>query len=186
VITILGKRGNELDELLLIDKLLGPSDVHFARPEESSAAHLSSSSAPPELADGWTDLSRPLPSIPEEPSPVSSPDHASPNLGSLTESGYKPMDWGATPGPSGPASSTMSSTGHEMMGAHALSNPGMSTETDHEMVDLPPLPGSAPSIESDHEMVDFPPSSSVSSTNPNRQSMGPGFVSGKRKRPDAT
>jgi hypothetical protein len=32
-------------------------------------------------ADGWTDLKQPLPSIPEEPSPVSSPDHAPPSPG---------------------------------------------------------------------------------------------------------
>ena len=224
-ITMLGKRGDELNELWA--KLFGPSNVHFARLESSSATHpseSSSSSSPSAPADGWTDLSQPLPSIPEEPSPVSSPDHAPPSPGLLTESGYELMNWEVPPGgpgPSGPASSTMSSTtDHGLLGAHALLKPGPSTysdremvdvspqpgsaspteidhmmvdvppplgsastlESDHEMVDAPPLPGSALPIASDHEMVDVPPSSSVSSKNPNRLSMGAGFLSGKRKK----
>jgi hypothetical protein len=168
-ITMLGKRGDGLNELWL--KLFGPFKDHFAKPESSAARP----SAP---ADGWTDLEQPLPSIPEEPEPVSSPDHAPQNPGSLTQSGYELMNWDAPPGPSGPASSTMSSTDHEMMEAHALPNPGTSTgsghkmvdvppppgsasptETDYDMMDVPPWPGSASPMEFDHEMVDFPPSS---------------------------
>jgi hypothetical protein len=175
--TMLGKRGDELNELWL--KLFGDSKDHFAKPGESSAARPSSSSPPSGPADGWTDITQPLPSIPEEPSPVSSPDrdHAPPKPGSLTESGHESMDWDAPPGPSGPASSTAN---HGLVGAHALPNPGPSTEPDHEMMDVSPPPGSAsrtesdhemmdvsPSpMETDHEMVDVPPSSSVLSTIP--------------------
>jgi hypothetical protein len=97
-ITMLGKRGDELNELWL--KLFGHPEDHFAKPEESSAARPSSSSPPSGPADGWTDVKQPLPSIPEEPSPVSSPDHAPPSPGSLTESGYELMKGVAPPGPS--------------------------------------------------------------------------------------
>jgi hypothetical protein len=155
-ITMLGKRGDESTELLLKLLRLGPSRDHFAKPE-SSAAHPSSSSPQLAPADGWTDLTQPLSPIPEEPSPVSSPDHAPPNPGSLTESGHELMDWDVPPGPSSPASSTISSTGHEMMGSHALPNPGTSIESDHEMVDVSPPPPPSP-IQTDHEMVDVPPS----------------------------
>ncbi|KAF8502880.1 hypothetical protein F5888DRAFT_1123112 [Russula emetica] len=199
-ITMSGKRGDNFDELVL--ELFGVPKDHSEKPESSSAARPSSSSQPSEPAVGWTDLTQPLPSIPEEPSPVSSPDHAPPNPGSLTESGYESMNWDASPGPpSGPTSSAMSSADHELMVAHALPNTGPSTESDDEMVDVqpslgsaspiksdiemvdvPPSPGPALPIQSDHEMADVPPSSSVSSTNPNRQSMGPGSTSGKRKR----
>jgi hypothetical protein len=192
--TMLGKRGDELNELWL--KLFGDSEDHFAKPEESSAARPSSSSPPSGPADGWTDITQPLPSIPEEPSPVSSPDrdHTPPQPGSLTESGYESMDWDALPGPWGPASSTAN---HGLVGAHALPNPGPSTEPDHEMMDVSPPPGSASRIESDHEMmdvspspmetddhemVDVPPSNSVFVDNPNRGSMGAGSSSGKRKK----
>jgi hypothetical protein len=76
-ITMLGKRGE-----LLLDLFGNPGEYDFvkledsAKPESSLAARPSSSSAP---ADGWTNVKRPLPSIPEEPSPVSSPDHAPPS-----------------------------------------------------------------------------------------------------------
>ncbi|KAN0105716.1 hypothetical protein V8E52_010772 [Russula decolorans] len=59
-------------------KLFGdPYKSHFlAKPESSSATRPSSSLPPSGPADGWSDVKQPLPSIPEEPSPVSSPDHA--------------------------------------------------------------------------------------------------------------
>jgi hypothetical protein len=85
VTTMLGKRVDELNELLL--QLFGVPEDHFAKledfakPESSSAAHPSSSSPPSGPADGWTNVKQPLPSIPEEPSPVSSPDHAPPSPG---------------------------------------------------------------------------------------------------------
>ncbi|KAF8502896.1 hypothetical protein F5888DRAFT_1667911, partial [Russula emetica] len=211
--------GNEMNELWL--KLFGhPESYFFGKPEESSAAHLSSSSLPSGPADGsmdveqpsipkepspvtnpdhappipsdetnelwlklfghpeshfppnpeelsagptngWTDLTQPLSPIPEEPSPVSSPDHAPPSPGSLT--GYELMKGDVPPGPSGPAS-TMSSADHELMGAHVL-------------------PNSGPSTDSDHEIVDVPPSSPVSSANPDPQWMSSDSASGKRKRP---
>jgi hypothetical protein len=94
---------DKFDEQLV--KLLGGLKVHYPKPE-SSAARPSSSLPPSGPADGLTDLKQPLPSIPEEPSPVSSEDHTPPSPGSLTQSGYELMKWGEPPGPSGPASST--------------------------------------------------------------------------------
>jgi hypothetical protein len=80
-ITMFGKRGDdELNELWL--KLFGRPESYFLpKPEESPAAHPSSSSPPSGPADGSMDVEQPPPSIPEEPSPVSGPDHASPSLG---------------------------------------------------------------------------------------------------------
>ena len=153
---------DELNELWL--EFFGHPESHFfAKPEESSAARPSSSSPPSKPAEGSMDVEQPLPSIPEEPSPVPSSDRAPPNPGSLTESGYELMKGDAPPGAPGPASSTMSSAGHELMGAHALPNPG-------------------PSTESDSEMMDVPPSSPVPSTNPDRQSMDADSPSGKRRK----
>jgi hypothetical protein len=100
-----------------------------------------------------------LPSIFEETSLVLSPAHAPPSAGSLTEFRFESMK-GDAPGP-GPASSTMSSTDHGLMGAHALPSPG-------------------PSPEPDHEMMDVLPSSPVSPTNPDGRSMGVDFPLGKR------
>jgi hypothetical protein len=72
--------GGGLDELWL--KLFGHPEGHiFAKPEESPAARPSSSSPPSGPAGGSTDVEKPLPSIPEEPSPVSSLDHAPPSRG---------------------------------------------------------------------------------------------------------
>jgi hypothetical protein len=81
-ITMLGKRG-ELP--VLLDLFGNPGESDFvkledsAKPESSSAARPSSSSPPSPPADGWTNVKQPLPSIPEEPPPVSSPDHALPS-----------------------------------------------------------------------------------------------------------
>jgi hypothetical protein len=52
-----------------------------SEPEESSAAHPSSSSQPSGLAGGPVDVEKPLPPIHEEQFPVSSQVHASPSLG---------------------------------------------------------------------------------------------------------
>ena len=153
-ITMLGKRGGEFNELWL--KYLSHWENHFADPEPS-AIRPPSSLPPSEPADGWTNLKQPLPSIPEEPSTVSSPDHAPPSPGSLTESGNGLMRGHSdAPGPFSPqaVSSTMSSADHALMGPHALPNPGPSTEPDHEMVDVLPPPSLASPIESDIEMVD--------------------------------
>jgi hypothetical protein len=83
-ITMLGKRGSEFGELneLWPDLFRDPED-HFLRPEdftkpkESPAARPSSSSPPSGPADGRMDFKPPLPSIPKETSPVSSPDDKS-------------------------------------------------------------------------------------------------------------
>jgi hypothetical protein len=130
-ITILGKRGNELDEVWL--KYLNHFENHFAKLEEPSAARPSSSSPPSGPDRAWTDFERPLPSIPAAPSPVSSPDRALPNAGSSTESGHELIKWDDSPGPSSPASSTMSDADFELVGAHAPPNPWPSTEFDHEV-----------------------------------------------------
>jgi hypothetical protein len=114
--------GNGLNELWL--NLFGHPESHFfANTEESSAARPSSSSPPLGPTDGSTGgVKQPQPSIPEEPSPVSSEDHAPPSSGSLTQSGYELMKGGEPPGPSGPASSTMSSADHKLMGAVSSTN----------------------------------------------------------------
>lgn len=198
-IIILGKRGDELNELWL--KFL--NEDHFAKSEKSSAARPSSSSPPSWPADGVTDVEKPLPSNPEGWSPVSSPVHAPSSPGSLTGSGNEVMTWDVSPGPSSPASSSQSIpspvippwflTGHGFMGNepqqfdpdHRLvveeppSRPVSPTELDedheYEAVHSPPTsPGSASPAESDYEMVDSnaAPSSPASSTNSDRRSMG--------------
>ena len=116
-IPMLGKRGDGLtrDELWL--KFLSKFENHFAIPD-----------AP---IHGWTDVNQPLPSIPEHPSPVSSPK-------SLTESGHGLAEEEYAPpraGPSRPASSTMSDADRELVGAHAPPSPGPSTEFDQESME---------------------------------------------------
>jgi hypothetical protein len=159
-ITMLGKRGDELNELWL--KALNLNEGHLAKPEESSAARPSSSSPPSGSADGWRDLTQPLPSIPGEPSPVSS---------------HELM--GAHPLPNPPRPSTPSD--HEMVDVPPSSGSASTKETDEEMVDvsrLSPPPGSARPIEPDHEMADVQPSIPESSTNPGGPSTGAGYSSG--------
>jgi len=147
-------------------KLFDHPENHFPpKPEEPSAARPSSSSLLSRPADGSTDIEQPFPSIHKEPSRLSSPDHAMPRPGSLTESGYELMKGDAPPGSSSPVPSTMLSADHELMAAHVPPNP-------------------EPSTESGHEMMDVLPSSPVLSTVPDRQSMGVDSSSGKRKRPD--
>jgi hypothetical protein len=169
---------------------------HFPKPEESSAARPSSSSPPSGSDHGWVDVEKPQPSIPEEPSPVSSPDHAPPSPGPSTESDHELT--GVHAPLSSPVVPTWFLTDHGYHGPHAPqansddrlvvgeppSRPASPTEfdADHEYQMVhpsPPSPGSASLIESDHEMVDVPPSSSVSSTNPGRRSMG---IQGERDR----
>ena len=71
--TMLGKRAGELDDIFWDAEghyLVRPE--HSANPGESSATRPSSSSRPSGLADGPTDVEQPQPSIPEQPSQVSS------------------------------------------------------------------------------------------------------------------
>lgn len=157
-ISMLGERGDESNELLL--KYTSYIENYFANPEELSHTRPPSDSQLSAPADGWTDLNQPLATIPEEPSPVSSPDHVTPNPnpGSLTEAGYDLMEVDPPRGPTpGPSSSTISPTDHGLMPAHAVPNPGPLTESDYEMMDVSPPRGSASPIDSDHEMVDAPP-----------------------------
>lgn len=157
-ISMLGERGDESNELLL--KYTSYIENYFANPEELSHTRPPSDSQLSAPADGWTDLNQPLATIPEEPSPVSSPDHVTPNPnpGSLTEAKYDLMEVDPPRGPTpGPSSSTISPTDHGLMPAHAVPNPGPLTESDYEMMDVSPPRGSASPIDSDHEMVDAPP-----------------------------
>ncbi|KAI0276435.1 hypothetical protein BGY98DRAFT_935068 [Russula aff. rugulosa BPL654] len=132
--TVFGKRGNEWNGLLKLLNQLG-------KPEDSSAARPSPSSPSSGPAGGRTDVDHSLPFNPDEPPLASSPGHAPPGPGSLTESQYEPMDWEASV-PSDSASSTMSTADHELMGAHALPNPGLSTVStaDHELMGAHALP----------------------------------------------
>ena len=107
-----------------------------AQLEKSSATHPLSSTQPSGPPGGTTDVKPPLPPIHEHPVSVSSPDHAPPNSGSSTESGYELMKGDVPHWPSGPVSSTMSSALHGLMGAHALPNPGPFTGWNHEMMDV--------------------------------------------------
>jgi hypothetical protein len=134
---MLGKRFDDFDELskLILGYGHNPDLVHenpFARPEEPSAARPSSSLSPsmpfrtrpfrtrplrtrpfrrPNV--GWTNAKKMLPSIPEDPA---AEDEAMKEL---------------APGKSSPASLTMSDAHPGSVGAHALPNPGPSTESDH-------------------------------------------------------
>jgi hypothetical protein len=166
--SMLGKRMefNELWNKFLTD----PDKKYFPKPEGSRPTP----SALP--APAWMDV-QPLP---EEPPPLSNPDHAPLNPGSLTDSRHESMKEDALPKPSGQASSTMFSADHEIIGAHALSNPGLSTESDHEMVDVPSSSGSASPIESAHETV-VPPTSPELPINPNYLSEDPDSPSPSKK-----
>jgi hypothetical protein len=82
-INMLGKRGDEFDEFLL--KLFEDPGSHlFAKPGESAASRLLSPQTTP--AGGWTDLKKPLTSIPEESSPPPSPAPSTANADPLMES----------------------------------------------------------------------------------------------------
>jgi hypothetical protein len=147
--TVFGKRGNDWNGLLkLLDQL--------GKPKDSSAARPSPSSPSLEPGGGRTDVDHSLPFNPDEPSVPSSPGHAPSGPGSLTESQYEPMDWEASV-PSDSASSTMSTADHELMGAHALPNPGLSTVSiaDHELMGAHALPNPGLSTVStaDHELM---------------------------------
>jgi hypothetical protein len=89
-INMLGKRGDEFDEFLL--KLFEDPGSHlFAKPGESAASRLLSPQTSP--AGGWTDLKKPLPSIPEESSLTPSPASSTANTEPLMES----SSWSTTP-----------------------------------------------------------------------------------------
>jgi hypothetical protein len=93
------------------------------------------------------DLEQPPLSVTEE----ASLDHALPIPVSLTESGNVWMKGDVPHWPSGPASLTMSSANHGLMGAHALPNPGLSTESDHEVIDVD-VPQSIPASLKKHDL----------------------------------
>jgi hypothetical protein len=115
VMTTLEKRVKDLyDELAVIED-------HFAKPEYTSVR-----------------VGQPLSPIPEEFTPVSSPDHEPSNPGSLTGSGYELMEgpWDEPPRPSSPASSTMSDADPGLVDADALPNSGLSTESEHMLTGM--------------------------------------------------
>ena len=173
VTTMLEKRGDELDELILV------YEDHFAKPEEPPATHPSSSSPPPGSDYRQVDIKPPPPSHPEGWSPVSSPE-------SLTESGYELMKGDTLSRPSSPAESNHESTAvhaplsspviptwfhtdNEYMGPHPSqpnlgpSDPRPSTESNSDdtlVVEEPPSrPASPIEFDADHEyQVVHPPS----------------------------
>jgi hypothetical protein len=180
-ITMLGKRGDDLNKLFLM------FEDHFAKPEESSATRPSStmSDADYELVDAHalpnpgpsTESSHKLPEV-HAPPPMQvfptwfHPDHADYGL-----MGTHPSLPNVRP--SNPRPSTEFDSDHKLPVKKLPSKPEPPTEVDadHEdqVVHPPtPTPGSASSTESDHQMVDVPPSSSALSTNPDRRSMGAG------------
>lgn len=150
-----GRGIEELGEMYIED--------YFTKPEESPAAHGSSSSAPSEPKSGWTVLDQPLGSIPEghpEGSPASSPDRTLPSSGSVTESGNDLVGMHA------PLSSTVFPTwfhpvhaDHGLMGALpsqpnlGSSNPRPSTESDTKLVveEPPSRPASPTGPDANHE-----------------------------------
>ncbi|KAF8490543.1 hypothetical protein F5888DRAFT_1909909 [Russula emetica] len=186
-VTVLGKRG-EIEEV-------GGKYIEnwFAKPEGESAALPSSSSPPSESDHGQVDVNQRLPSVSEGWSLVSSLDHAPPpNPGPSTESDHELT--GVHAPLSSPVFPTWFLTDHGYMGPHASStefdsdhmlgveeppsrpaSPTTEFDTGDGFQVLhtpPPSPGTASLTESDREMVDVPPSSPVSSTNPDRRSMG--------------
>ena len=180
-ITTLGKRGDELGKLnmLILESGHDPDLVHqnpiVAKPEELNPGPPSS--LPPSMSlppsrprrrpkGGWTNLKRPLVSIPED------------SAGEDEAMGEEAL------GQSSAASLTMPDARPELVAAHALPNAKQSTGSDHLLtgMDVPlsspvhPQPNLGPSYprpptKSDHEMVDLLPSGQVSSTNPDRRSM---------------
>ena len=178
--TMLGKRGNDLEDDLWL-KYLSLFDNHFTLPEDSAAAHPSSSSPPsgPDHESTDSDVEKPPPSVPEKP--PQSPE-------SLTESEYEMVEKEDVPpwtgGSSKPASSTMSNADQESVGAHALPSDHESTEVhgpllnsvfptwfhpDHGSIgaDAPLEPNLGPSTESDSDhgfLVEEPPSRPASPT----------------------
>ena len=180
-ITLLGKRGDADD----LDELLRIYEDHFAKPEESSAARPSSamSDADYELVDAHappnpgtsTESGHELPEV-HAPPPTQvfptwfHPDHA--DYGLMGAHSSLP-----NVGPSNPRPSTEFDSDQKLPVEEQPSKPAPPTKIDrdheYQVVHPPtPSPGSSSSTESDHEMVDVPPSSSVSSTNPDRRSMG--------------
>ena len=195
-----------------LDIIGHPKSHSFANPEESSATPPLSISLPSGPADGskavekplpassegpsqvsnseyaplsaddsdglmkmWLDIigrpkshsfAKPLPSISEEPSQVSSSDRASLSA----DDGLMKM-WLDIIGHPESAQPEESLAAHTLLSLASWS----STESDHETVGVPRPPVSTSSI--------VPPKSSVLSTNPDGQSMGVDFSSGKRKRP---
>ena len=155
VTTMWGKRGDDLNKLFLM------LEDHFPKPEESSAARPSSSSPPSGSDHEWTVVEKPPPSIPEKPSPVSSPGHAAPSPESLTESGYGSMKGDTQPGPS-------IESDHESMAVHApLSTPVFPAWflTDHGyMGPHAPKPNQLGLDSDDRLVVEEPPSGPASPT----------------------
>jgi hypothetical protein len=126
-VPMLWKRADELEKMFLMD------EGYIDRLKESLNARPSSSSRPSGPNQGWTDVEKPLPSIPEKPSPISSPgsDLEPPSPESLTKSGYDLMEGDGPSRTSSLGSWTMSDADHELVGEHALPNTGSSTESSH-------------------------------------------------------
>ena len=143
-ITMLGKRvdDGELNELVI--ELFG----HLPKPEESSAASQSSSSRLLQPADGWTDVKRPLPSIPEDsplelyPSNPSTPPSTEPSS-PLTPSSTEPSS-PSTPSSMEPSSPSTPSS------MEAFSEDGWWDEDEHGLMYHSPT---SSGYGSDHELT---------------------------------
>jgi hypothetical protein len=175
---MLGKRGDDLTKVFTM------YEEHFAKQEESSAAHPSSSLPPSGPDHEWTGVEKPPP-----PSPESVGAHAPPNPGPSTESNdeltgaHAPLSSPVFPtwflsdhgywGPHAPQPSESDKLVAEEPPSRPESPTGFDADDEYHVVHPPPpSPGSASPTESDHEMIDAPPPSPVPSTNPGRRSRG--------------
>ena len=165
VTAMLGKRGDDLDNLFLV------YEDHFTAPEKS-VAKPSSSSLPLGPDNEWTEVEKPLPTNPE-----SVVAHAPPNPEPPIESNHEKT---GTDAPlSSPVVPTWFSTDRGYRGPHGsqppdsdklvveepLSRPGSPTGFDvdhgyHAVNPPPPSSGSAPQ----YTVLDVPPPSPASST----------------------
>ena len=182
--TSLSDNPEDLEWMVELDELLGEDSDFNSNYRMNSVDRL-----PPRPgsrpANGWTEVSQPLPSIPEEPSPVSSPDHALPSPGDgsnelwLKPFGYPESHFFAKPESSSAARPSSSSPpSGPADGSTDVEQPLLSTPEESSSLSspdhAPPNPRSL--TESGYELMkeDAPPrpSSPESSTNPDPQSMG--------------
>ena len=162
-ITVLGKRG-EIEEV-------GGKYIEnwFVPAKESSAAHGSSSSTPSEpghVSMSVINHNTPAPN----PAPSTESDH-------LLTPIHAPQSSTVYPAWFHQDNKLLGTQVSQPNTAHALPNPGPSNpstefDSDHRLVaEPPPTQAKGSSTSPNIEMVDFPPSSTVSSTDPNRESM---------------
>ena len=137
-ITMLGKRGDEVNELWR--ELFGHTEDDLsAKPEDSSATHPSSSSPLSELADGSTNAEQPLQSIHEVPLPLSSQDHVQPSLNDEMNRMWRELVQGHIPEKPEESSAAHPSSGSQPLG---LAGVPMDAEQPGPPIGGEPLPAS--------------------------------------------